>query len=230
MFIGRMAGTVGAIAALALLTAPAAASANGTLDQQQERTDDAVGGDGDVAQTFTAGLTGKLSEVELFLGKPLGLGKSGLGSLEIQIRNVEATGEPGAEVLAEQPLAATGHAEWRSIVFSAPAQVLSGTKYAILVFEPTHTNGFQWSGGDGNPYPQGAAWSNHPSDVFLPPSGPWEELFASDGLDFAFKTYVEPALPTSKQQCKDEGWQSFGATFKNEGQCVSFVATGGKHA
>jgi hypothetical protein len=37
-----------------------------------------------------------------------------------------------------------------------------------------------------------------------------------------------PPLPTSKDECKDGGWQSFGV-FKNQGDCVSFVATGGKN-
>jgi hypothetical protein len=37
-----------------------------------------------------------------------------------------------------------------------------------------------------------------------------------------------PALPTSMEQCKDGGWQSYGV-FKNQGDCVSFVATGGKN-
>ena len=37
-----------------------------------------------------------------------------------------------------------------------------------------------------------------------------------------------PPLPTSKDQCKDGGWQSYGI-FKNQGDCVSFVATGGKN-
>lgn len=36
------------------------------------------------------------------------------------------------------------------------------------------------------------------------------------------------ALPTSKDQCMNGGWQSFGV-FENEGDCVSFVATGGKN-
>ena len=36
------------------------------------------------------------------------------------------------------------------------------------------------------------------------------------------------ALPTSKDQCKNGGWQSYGV-FKNQGDCVSFVATGGKN-
>ena len=37
-----------------------------------------------------------------------------------------------------------------------------------------------------------------------------------------------PPLPTSKEQCKNGGWRSFGV-FKNKGDCVSFVATGGKN-
>jgi hypothetical protein len=37
-----------------------------------------------------------------------------------------------------------------------------------------------------------------------------------------------PTLPTSKDQCKHGGWQSFGI-FKNQGDCVSFVATGGQN-
>ena len=35
-------------------------------------------------------------------------------------------------------------------------------------------------------------------------------------------------LPTSKDQCKNGGWRNFGSTFTNQGQCMSFVATGGK--
>ena len=31
-----------------------------------------------------------------------------------------------------------------------------------------------------------------------------------------------PALPTSKDQCKNDGWQTYGV-FKNQGDCVSFV-------
>jgi hypothetical protein len=34
-------------------------------------------------------------------------------------------------------------------------------------------------------------------------------------------------LPTSKDQCKNGGWRGYGV-FKNQGDCVSFVATGGR--
>jgi hypothetical protein len=35
--------------------------------------------------------------------------------------------------------------------------------------------------------------------------------------------------PTSNDQCKNGGWKNFGTTFKNQGDCVSFVATGAKN-
>jgi hypothetical protein len=38
-----------------------------------------------------------------------------------------------------------------------------------------------------------------------------------------------PPLPASKEQCKNGGWQSFGV-FKNQGDCISFVATHGINA
>jgi hypothetical protein len=34
--------------------------------------------------------------------------------------------------------------------------------------------------------------------------------------------------PTAKEQCKNGGWRNFGV-FKNQGDCVSFVATGGNN-
>lgn len=37
------------------------------------------------------------------------------------------------------------------------------------------------------------------------------------------------ALPTTVQQCKNGGWRTFGSSFKNQGDCVSFVATNGKN-
>lgn len=36
-------------------------------------------------------------------------------------------------------------------------------------------------------------------------------------------------LPTQKAQCKKNGWQNFAGMFKNQGDCVSYVATKGKN-
>jgi hypothetical protein len=43
-------------------------------------------------------------------------------------------------------------------------------------------------------------------------------------------TAVEPVAPTSKDDCKRGGWRNYLALgFKNQGDCVSFVATGGRN-
>jgi hypothetical protein len=40
-----------------------------------------------------------------------------------------------------------------------------------------------------------------------------------------------PSTPTSKDQCKNGGWKTFtNPAFKNQGDCVSFVATEGKNS
>lgn len=36
-------------------------------------------------------------------------------------------------------------------------------------------------------------------------------------------------MPITKGQCMSGGWQNYGITFKNQGDCVRFIATGGKH-
>jgi hypothetical protein len=45
----------------------------------------------------------------------------------------------------------------------------------------------------------------------------------------AFKITAPQAAPTDKDQCKKDGWKNYGTTFKNQGDCVSFVATHGKN-
>jgi hypothetical protein len=55
---------------------------------------------------------------------------------------------------------------------------------------------------------------------------------ATDGVQFNDTTWnfeLPPPMPTTKDQCKDGGWQSYGV-FKNQGDCVSWVQTGGANA
>jgi len=47
--------------------------------------------------------------------------------------------------------------------------------------------------------------------------------------NFGVSAGSSPGVPTSAEECKNGGWQSFGGLFKNQGDCVSFVATGGKN-
>ena len=53
---------------------------------------------------------------------------------------------------------------------------------------------------------------------------------SSVGLDFIGTVSYTPApvLPTSTAQCKNGGWIAYGI-FKNQGDCVSYVATKGKN-
>ena len=51
---------------------------------------------------------------------------------------------------------------------------------------------------------------------------------AAGTTSFNFDPAVGP--PASKDACKNGGWQSFNSpSFKNQGDCVSYVATGGKN-
>jgi hypothetical protein len=69
--------------------------------------------------------------------------------------------------------------------------------------------------------------SNFVSSV--PSSCPPPATVIEDPFTFGDVTVVDAqALPTLRDQCKDGGWKTFGL-FKNQGDCVSFVATKGKH-
>ena len=73
--------------------------------------------------------------------------------------------------------------------------------------------------------------------------GPWQDAtgtFTRDGTlvfpgadngTFSVSYTVPdppPPVPTSAEQCKKNGWQTYGI-FKNQGDCVSYVATHGKN-
>ena len=63
---------------------------------------------------------------------------------------------------------------------------------------------------------------------FKPATGQTNTRVAGFGSSFISDGEVVPLLPTSTDQCKNGGWQVFGV-FKNQGDCESFVATGGKN-
>ncbi len=61
-----------------------------------------------------------------------------------------------------------------------------------------------------------------------PPVGATFTPTSSQTGDLNISAVLSAALPTTKDECKDGGWQTFDV-FKNQGDCVSFVATGGKN-
>jgi hypothetical protein len=206
---------------LIVLVAPGAANAAATLDQQQPETETNVRAllrsSQSLAQTFTAGISGTLERVEVFLGgSPSG---APAAALSVEITGVNASGGPDTtKVLASASFGPKALPEvpgggWVPINVSAPS--VAGAQYAIVLFT-ADANGYLWPEIRTNPYAGGQLW-------FSPASPPatWQ---GEATTDMPFKTYVAaPALPTNKDQCKKGGWKNFGTTFKNQGQCVSFV-------
>jgi hypothetical protein len=180
---------------IAVLTAavcvalPASASA-GTLDQQQT---DVSGGMAvivvdpssitqSLAQTFTAGSSGALDQVDLHLGR---FDASTPGPLTVEIRDVvSTTGAPGTSVLASATLPGAsvpvGVGGLVAVHFASPPTVTAGTKYAIVAYSGD-SNAYVWGRGTGDRYAGGgnfASAASPPSTWFVAPS------------DLAFKTYV----------------------------------------
>lgn len=193
---------------MALTAAPVSAGALGTLDQQQTDADNAraVAGSLETAQVFTAGITGLLDHLDLWLstgsgGAPGGPGGPLTTDLTVEIWTV-ASGAPDAPIpgastsvaLADVP---QGPALWVQVPISAPS--VAGTEYAIVLSAPAESFGscpadcwlwlFQE---DTPPYAGGAAYTSSDSGAN------WAALAANEpAADFAFRTYVTvAAAPT----------------------------------
>jgi hypothetical protein len=71
--------------------------------------------------------------------------------------------------------------------------------------------------------------STLPTDPLPPaPSSSDPDYGRFAGLAQDFTVVDTKPLPTSQHQCKNGGWKTFGV-FKNQGDCVSFVATADKN-
>jgi hypothetical protein len=178
-----------------VLVAPGAANATGTLDQQQtsEETAYAVSGPGFApssnAQTFTAGLSGQLDEVELWLLED----GTGLLPLEVQIRTVAPGGEPSTTVLASASVPASSlppccTGAFVPITFNSPATVKAGIKYAIVAYTLSPDGLYEWGGTRADVYAGGLRWNTGAS-----PPVTWASVVVND---MTFKTYV--TVPTTK--------------------------------
>ena len=182
-----------AAAAAATLVSAASASA-GTLDQQQSVSNFGglqVANNNSKAQTFTAGLTGQLDQVDLAISNMMAT-----TPLTVQIRNGTATA-PGDTVLATAsvPTSAVPSSEsFVPITFATPAQVTAGTQYSIVALNDS--TGWFWYAGktpDMSPtsaYEGGRLYS---SPNGPPGTGPWFE--GNTLADFEFKSYVAPPPP-----------------------------------
>ena len=193
----RKIGSVSALAAGLVLGVASSASA-GTLDQQQ--TDFSVGSgtvdSGETpAQTFTAGLSGGIDQVDLHLES-----HGPTTPLTVEIRNTSA-GDPGGTVLAGQSVPASSvpaAPSWVTFNFATAAPVTAGTQYAIVASSSPVSISQHYDWGYG-----GDSYAGGRFTYASPPSGPWTP---GSTADLAFKTYVTPPptppASTKKKKCK----------------------------
>jgi hypothetical protein len=165
----------------------------GTLDQQQTSSEGAgfqIHSGQSVAQTFTAGLSGEIDQVDLDLEKS----GAPTAPLTVEIRSVSG-GVPDSTVLGTATVPASAVTlfppAFVPVSFAVPAPVTAGTQYAIVAYAATaQSDRYEWSlGATPDPYPAGAAFFIASS----PPTGTWT---SGDPEDLTFKTYVAPVTTT----------------------------------
>lgn len=178
------------LAMLVVAGVPATVLGASTLDQQQTTYDGFSGNSTQcIAQTFTAGMSGHLDHVSVYVRKltdhPI---------MRIEIHDTQPSGEPGVTVLATQDVAGSDIAStfgWIDFEFATPPLVVAGTSYAIVAppLGPMGPDpnpwGFEWGGAQESvsvdPYPDGRFYS---ANACVGPYG-------TQSADLAFKTFVD---------------------------------------
>lgn len=188
-----LAAAAALVLVLAALTLPGAARAAETLDQEQDLWNGyfpAVVSQ-TPAQVFTAGRSGVLTQVDLYLF----CGADGPPAPTVKIEPLANDGSPSGTALADATTPAQCAPGWVPFQFANQPVVQAGTQYAIvaesdasLVTWPRWDWAFEWfdpfeGAGVSNPYPGGSAWARV--------NGVW---FEEPDRDMTFKTYVRPAV------------------------------------
>jgi len=159
------------------------------LDQSNTAHDPNV--TGDLAQTFTAGQSGTLIRVDLFLASG---NDPGGDSLSLSIYPTDGAGTPvttgpahATSGVASVPFSDFGG--WVSFSFASPFSVTAGTMYAIVFDAVGGGAHVIWAyGTHDNAYSGGAAWHATPS---------WVAETPSDPDDFAFRTFLQESITTT---------------------------------
>ena len=141
------------------------------------------------AQTFTAGLTGNLTAIDIAeeLAGP---------SATMQITAVDGSGIPTGTVLGTGTVPAATGAGWLTTILDTPVAVAAGTMYAITFVVPSLP-----LISDPFPHPPFLAMEDNGNNVYA--GGSEHDLdnpaYDATNRDFLFRTYVStaPAAPTN---------------------------------
>jgi hypothetical protein len=137
------------------------------------------------------------------------------------ILGLDVTFNASSGPLGENP---TGTVE--ASIFGGPVSCLSVSGNQAVVGVPIFSSGegvLLYVADHGTPGPGldtiGLVFTPSVPTVCPAPGGHEDVAIFRGGL-----TVIDaPALPTTRDQCKREGWRNFGTAFKNQGQCVAFV-------
>jgi hypothetical protein len=191
-------------AALALASAAAATSASaGTLDQEQAvyggashsiyADDTDPFSESSVAQTFTAGITGQLDQVELYVDK------FGSPTADLTVQIYETFDGTPENALATESVPATAVSTAYTFVpvtFDPTVSVTAGTQYAIVAWTASlFANPYSWGEAGGNPYAAGELRVQQGPNASPPTQGSWGPSGAT--VDMTFRTYVTPPSTTT---------------------------------
>ena len=178
------------LTAAAALALPAPAMAVGALDQSQDggfAGSNVVWGSVQGAQSFTAGISGDLDQVDVLLAR-----SGSPGDLTVEIQTL-SSGVPSGTVLASGSVAAasvTGSYAWIPVPLSPVAPSSAGVQYAIVLSAPSSAGSgdrYDWAITGGSPYSAGTQLSS------LDGGASWTA--GDPTFDSNFKTYVEDSIP-----------------------------------
>ncbi len=154
-----------------------------------------------LGQTFTAGISGSLTGVELYL---TALDATTPATLTVEIEST-TSGVPSGTVLASTTVATSDisfSAGWVSATFATPPTVTAGTMYAITLPELPQENVSPWLVWGLDTEFSGAYTDYTGGDAYASVAGSWASMFTilADGGngtgDLAFRTYVQAAAAT----------------------------------
>lgn len=150
----------------------------------------------DLAQSFTAGVTGTLTQVDVMVGRS----ECSPGPLTVEIYAVDASGFPTGSALAGGAVAESSVGtirDFHPVALAPLIQVVAGEKYAIVltvnsgqicaVIPSTVLGQYLWGVAESDVYAGGNALSR------LAITNTWQPVTG----DFAFRTYVEAAAATA---------------------------------
>jgi hypothetical protein len=162
---------------------PSTALAVSAVDQSMTNTNNDWLDLGLQAQTFTVGQTGTLDAVDLYSYM-----NSGNGTLFVQIEALDGSGFPDGTVLSSGSAATDAVSTFHNVAVSNLA-VTAGQHYAIVFWATDLTTQYNTFGSTTDQYAGGQA--------LMYESLSWQNVSGSSLIDWGFRTYVDPAAPTT---------------------------------